>query len=67
MSQKDVAERFDLSLSGAKSRIQRGRIKLREIMLACCNFEISNGGVTDFTPRNKTGQKHYDNMAKRYT
>jgi RNA polymerase sigma-70 factor (ECF subfamily) len=67
MSQKDIAIKLGLSLSGAKSRIQRGRIKLREIMLACCDFEISKGGVTDFAPKNKLGQKYYDSMRNRFT
>lgn len=67
MSQKDIALKLGLSLSGAKSRVQRGRKKLREIMLACCDFEISKGGVTDFTPRNPLGQKHYDKLCNAYT
>lgn len=67
MSQKDIATKLGLSLSGAKSRVQRGRIKLREIMLACCDFEISKGGITDFTPRNETSNKYYDIARKRYT
>jgi RNA polymerase sigma-70 factor (ECF subfamily) len=67
MSQKDIAIKLGLSLSGAKSRIQRGRVKLREIMLTCCDFEISKGGVTGFTPRNELGQKYYDMIRKRHT
>ena len=67
MSQKDIAIALGISLSGAKSRVQRGRVKLREIMLACCNFEISKAGVTDFTPRSELGQKYYDSMRKRHT
>ena len=60
ISQKDIANKLGLSLSGAKSRVQRGRGKLREIMLTCCDFEISKGGITDFKPRNEMGQKYYD-------
>lgn len=67
MSQKDIAIKLGLSLSGAKSRVQRGRSKLRDIMLACCDFEIAKGGVTDFTPRNALGQKYYDQIRKRHT
>jgi len=67
MSQKDIAAKLGLSLSGAKSRVQRSRKKLHEIMLTCCDFEISKGGITGFTPRNDKGQKYYDEILKRFT
>lgn len=67
MTQKDIAFKLGLSLSGAKSRVQRGRIKLQEIMLICCDFEISKGGITDFTPRNDLGQKYYEQICKKST
>lgn len=67
MSQSDIAKKLGLSLSGAKSRVQRGRKKLREIMLTCCDFEITKGGVADFKPRNKKGQEYYDRIRNRYT
>ncbi|NOU51924.1 RNA polymerase sigma factor SigZ [Pseudoalteromonas sp. JBTF-M23] len=67
MSQQDVATSLGLSLSGAKSRVQRGRAKLRELMLACCEFEMSKGEITDFTPKSETGKKCYDRVRKRYT
>lgn len=51
MSQQEIAEQLDLSLSGAKSRIQRARVKLREQFMACCDIEVSRGGVTDCTPK----------------
>jgi RNA polymerase sigma-70 factor (ECF subfamily) len=41
---KDVAERLGLSLPGAKSRVQRGRAKFKELMLACCQFEFDSRG-----------------------
>ena len=44
MSQKDVSEKLDISLSGAKSRVQRGREKLKEILLDCCRFEFARSG-----------------------
>ena len=43
-SQQDVAERLGLSLSGAKSRVQRGRAMLKEILLQCCSFELDSRG-----------------------
>jgi RNA polymerase sigma-70 factor (ECF subfamily) len=52
LSQKEIADRLGLSLSGAKSRIQRGREKLRDLLLACCHFEFDQRGrVIDYYPR----------------
>jgi RNA polymerase sigma-70 factor (ECF subfamily) len=45
MSQKELAERMGLSLSGAKSRVQRARQKLRDMLLACCHFELDRRGL----------------------
>ena len=43
-SQQDVADRLGLSLSGAKSRIQRGRVMLKEVLERCCSFEMDGRG-----------------------
>jgi RNA polymerase sigma-70 factor, ECF subfamily len=52
LTQKEVAERLDISLSGAKSRVQRGRQKLRELLLACCHFEMDRRGrIIDYYER----------------
>jgi RNA polymerase sigma-70 factor (ECF subfamily) len=40
LSQKQLAERMGISLSGAKSRVQRAREKLRDMLLRCCHFEF---------------------------
>ena len=40
LSQQEAASRAGLSLSGMKSRIQRGRQSLREAMRACCQVEF---------------------------
>lgn len=42
--QAEVAQRFDLSLSGAKSRIQRARILLKESLMNCCRIELDHKG-----------------------
>jgi len=39
MPQKDLAQHLNISYSGAKSRVQRGREKLKEMLMECCNFE----------------------------
>ncbi len=49
--QKDVANQLGISLSGAKSRIQRGRAKLRQRLLDCCEIELQQGQIVDYQPR----------------
>ena len=44
LTQKELAERLGLSLSGAKSRVQRAREKLKQQLLQCCHFEIDRRG-----------------------
>ncbi len=49
LSQKQLAERQSLSLSGAKSRVQRARDRLRDVLLQCCHFEFDRrGGIVDY-------------------
>ena len=40
VSQVDAARMLGLSVSGMKSRVQRGRAKLRAILEACCEFAL---------------------------
>lgn len=40
-SQKEVAELENISLSGAKSRVQRGRALLKSMLYDCCQIEIN--------------------------
>ncbi len=52
LSQREVADRLGLSLSGAKSRIQRGRAQLKEALELCCRFEFDRrGGIVNCDPR----------------
>jgi RNA polymerase sigma-70 factor (ECF subfamily) len=44
LSQKAVAERLGLSLSGARTRIQRGRERLRARLLDCCHLDFDRRG-----------------------
>lgn len=51
-SQQQLAESQKISLSGAKSRVQRAREKLREMLLSCCHFEFDRRGrVVDYYRR----------------
>jgi RNA polymerase sigma-70 factor (ECF subfamily) len=45
LSQKELAERLGISFPGAKSRVQRARQKVRDILLACCHFEFDVRGM----------------------
>jgi RNA polymerase sigma-70 factor (ECF subfamily) len=44
LPQQAIADRLGLSLSGAKSRVQRGRAQLRARLLACCHLEFDRRG-----------------------
>ena len=44
LTQKEFAEKFDLSFSGAKSRVQRARQQLREVLISCCHLEFNRSG-----------------------
>ncbi len=53
LSQREYAERAGLSISGAKSRVQRGRRMLEEIVRACCDLETdTRGNVIGYERRN---------------
>ncbi len=41
--QEEIAREFNISLSGAKSRVQRGRKLLQQGFVECCNYSIKNG------------------------
>lgn len=52
LSQADAARRTGVSISGMKSRVQRGRRQLREMLVACCTIAVDvRGGVSDFHRR----------------
>jgi len=52
LTQREAAERLGLSLSGLKSRVQRGRDQLREVVLDCCSVEMdARGRVIDYSRR----------------
>lgn len=40
-TQKEIAEKENISLSGAKSRVQRGRQLLKTMLHHCCKIEIN--------------------------
>lgn len=49
LTQQQLADQLDLSLSGAKSRVQRAREKLKDVLLGCCHLEFDRlGRVRDY-------------------
>jgi RNA polymerase sigma-70 factor (ECF subfamily) len=44
MTQTAAAERLGLSVPGMKSRVQRGRARLRAMLLRCCEIETDRRG-----------------------
>ncbi|WP_052890772.1 RNA polymerase sigma factor SigZ [Thermogemmatispora carboxidivorans] len=51
LSQRELARRLGLSFSGAKSRVQRARERLRQLLQACCQFEFDRlGRVIGYQP-----------------
>lgn len=55
---KEAAEIAGISVSGMKSRVQRGRGQLRELFDRCCEIAVDvRGKPTDFTPRGQPSCK----------
>jgi len=51
LTQQQLAERVGISVSGAKSRVQRAREKVKGLLLACCHIELDRrGGILDEQP-----------------
>ncbi|MBC8125028.1 MAG: sigma-70 family RNA polymerase sigma factor [Candidatus Kapabacteria bacterium] len=44
ITMKNIAEELHISISGVKSRVQRGRGKLKDLVLACCQLEVNPRG-----------------------
>jgi RNA polymerase sigma-70 factor, ECF subfamily len=54
LTQQEMAKQLGLSISGAKSRVQRARVQLKEMLLDCCRFELDRrGNVVEMQPRQK--------------
>jgi RNA polymerase sigma-70 factor (ECF subfamily) len=45
ISQIELAAKLGISISGAKSRVQRGRKMLRDALMKCCHFEFDKYGT----------------------
>ena len=52
LTQKETAQRIGLSVSGMKSRVQRARKKMKDLLLNCCAVHLDRRhSVIDFQPR----------------
>jgi RNA polymerase sigma-70 factor, ECF subfamily len=52
LSQKALSERLDISFSGARSRVQRARAKIKEQLLNCCHLQFDHvGRIIDYQSR----------------
>ena len=52
LTAREAAEMVGISVSGMKSRVQRGREQLRKLFDQCCEIAIdARGKVTDYAPR----------------
>jgi RNA polymerase sigma-70 factor (ECF subfamily) len=51
LTQRELAERLGISLSGAKSRVQRAREKVKMMLLSCCHFQFDRlGRIINYEP-----------------
>ena len=54
LTQRELADQLYLSFSGAKSRVQRARERLKQKLLECCHFVLDRrGGIIEYHPRNE--------------
>jgi RNA polymerase sigma-70 factor, ECF subfamily len=44
LTQRELAEKIGISLPGAKSRVQRGRKILKELLFQCCKLQLNPAG-----------------------
>lgn len=55
LPQVELAKQLGISVSGAKSRVQRARRMLKQTLVECCRFEFDRrGGVAACEPRAKS-------------
>lgn len=54
LTQKELAEKLGLSISGAKSRVQRARKRLKNMLMDCCHFEFDRlGHIIEYQHKEK--------------
>lgn len=54
LTQKEMSEKLGITVSGVKSRVQRGRKILKEMLFGCCQLEFDSlGHVIDYEHKEK--------------
>ena len=54
-NQREMADELGLSIPGAKSRVQRARKKIKELILACCHFDFDHfGNVLEYKSKKQS-------------
>jgi len=54
LTAREAAEMVGVTVSGMKSRVQRGRAQLRDMFDQCCEIALdARGKVTDYAPRQR--------------
>jgi RNA polymerase sigma-70 factor (ECF subfamily) len=49
MKHREISKELNISLSGSKTRIQRAREKLREVLIECCELEFdAYGNIVEY-------------------
>ncbi len=52
LKQRELADSLGISVPGAKSRVQRAREQLKDMLLECCHFELDQyGNILDYCER----------------
>jgi RNA polymerase sigma-70 factor (ECF subfamily) len=44
IKQKDLIQKYNLAYPSIRSRVQRGRIRLKEMLMDCCSIELDSRG-----------------------
>lgn len=53
VSQKEIAKRLDLNYTTVRSKVQRGRLKLKNLIADCCTvIQGGKGGIIDYKKKN---------------
>lgn len=56
IKQKDLAGKYDLAYPSVRSRVQRGRNRLKDMLLSCCKIEAdSRGNILEATSKTNCG------------
>jgi RNA polymerase sigma-70 factor (ECF subfamily) len=57
LKQKDLADKYNLPYSSLRSRVQRGREKIKQQLLVCCRIEHDRwGNILEASPKNNCAE-----------